>query len=66
MMANMLTMAFTNSQQVYLTGVSPGVHTFYAVLVNNQHMPFMVMNPNGSMSMVQGTVASIALNVNPS
>jgi hypothetical protein len=65
MMPNMLTMAYTNSQQVYLTGVAPGVHTFYAVLVNNQHMPFMVMNPDGSMGLVQGTVASITLNVNP-
>jgi len=66
MMSNMLTMAFTDSQQVYLTGVAPGAHTFYAVLVNNQHMPFMVMNSDGSMGLVQGTVASITLNVNPS
>ncbi len=65
MMANMLTMAFTNSQKVYLTGVAPGVNTFYAVLVNNQHMPFLVMNPDGSMTLAQGTVASITLGVNP-
>ena len=65
MMPNMLTMAFTNSQQVYLTGVSPGVHTFYAVLVSNQHMPFMVMNPDGSMGLAAGTVSSITLNINP-
>jgi hypothetical protein len=65
MMPNMLTMAYTNSQQVYLTGVASGVHTFYAVLVQNNHMPFMVMNPDGSMGMVQGTVAAITLNVNP-
>lgn len=65
MMANMLTMASADSQQVYLTGVTPGVHTFYAVLVNNQHMPFMVMNPDGTMGMAQGTLAAITLNVNP-
>jgi hypothetical protein len=65
MMSNMLTMAYTNSQQVYLTGVAPGVHTFYAVLVQNNHMPFMVMNPDGSMGLAQGTFASITLNVNP-
>jgi len=65
MMPNMLTMAFTDSQQVYLTGVAPGPHTFYAVLVSNQHMPFMVMNPDGSMGLAQGTFASITLSVNP-
>jgi len=65
MMSNMLTMAFTNSQQVYLTGVAPGIHTFYAVLVNNQHMPFMVMDPDGTMSLASGTFDAITLNVNP-
>jgi hypothetical protein len=66
MMANMLTMAFTDSQQVYLTGIAPGPHTFYAVLVSNQHMPFMVMDPvTMAMSMAAGTVAAITLNVNP-
>ncbi len=61
-MSNMLTMAFTDNQQVYLTGVTPGVHTFYAVLVDNQHMPFM----NMSTGMLQpGTFDSITLNVNP-
>lgn len=65
MMSNMLTMAYTNNQQVYLTGVTPGIHTFYAVLVNNQHMPFMVMNPDGTMSVAPGTFSSITLNVNP-
>lgn len=64
-MPSMLTMAYTDSQQVYLTGISPGVHTFYAVLVSNQHMPFMVMNPDGSMSLAPGTFDSITLNVNP-
>jgi hypothetical protein len=65
MMSNMLTMAFTNTQQVYLTGVTPGVHTFYAVLVQNNHMPFMVMNPDGTMSLAQGTFDSLTLSVNP-
>ncbi len=65
MMPNMLTMAFTDSQQVYPTGVAPGVHTFYAVLVNNQHMPFMVIHPDGSMGLAAGTFDSITLNVNP-
>ncbi len=66
MMANLLTMAFTNNQQVYLTAITPGLHTFYAVLVNNQHMPFMVMDPT-TMTMIfaSGTMASITLNVIP-
>jgi hypothetical protein len=62
MMPNMLTMAYTDSQQVYLTGVAPGVHTFYAVLVSNQHMPFMDMSTG---MLVQGTFDSITLNVIP-
>lgn len=41
MMANMLTMAGSNTQMVSLKGVTPGWHTFWAVLVNNMHMPFM-------------------------
>jgi len=65
LMPHMLTMAYTDSQQVYLTGVAPGVHTFYAVLVNNQHMPFMFMNPDGAMSLAPGTFDSITLNINP-
>jgi hypothetical protein len=65
MMSNMLTMAYTNSQQVYLTGVAPGLHTFFAVLVQNNHMPFMVMNPDGSMSLAPGTFDTLTLNVNP-
>lgn len=40
-MANMLTMAGNNTQEVSLKGVSEGWHSFFAVLVNNQHMPFM-------------------------
>ena len=66
MMSNMLTMAYADTQQVYLTGITPGVHTFYAVLVNNQHMPFMTMDPvTMAMSFAPGTTASITLNVNP-
>lgn len=41
MMANMRTMASDSTQEVPLKGLTPGWHTFYAVLVNNQHMPFM-------------------------
>jgi hypothetical protein len=41
MMANMRTMASDTTQEVPLKGLTPGWHTFYAVLVNNQHMPFM-------------------------
>ena len=40
-MANMLTMAGGTTQEVSLKGVTPGWHTFWAVLVTNQHMPFM-------------------------
>ncbi|HVH16268.1 MAG TPA: hypothetical protein VNA15_11210 [Candidatus Angelobacter sp.] len=65
MMSNMLTMAFTDNQKVYLTCLAPGVHTFYAVLVNNQHIPFMFMNPDGTMGRAQDIFASITLNVNP-
>ncbi len=66
MMPNMLIMAYTDSQQVYLTGVGTGWRTFYAVLVNNQHMPFMVMDPvTGTTTFAPRTVASITLNVNP-
>jgi hypothetical protein len=42
-MAHMLTMAGGDTQTVPLKGVKPGKHTFYAVLVNNQHMPTMPM-----------------------
>ena len=41
MMANMLTMGGGPSQTVSLKGVTPGWHTFWAVLVDNHHMPFM-------------------------
>jgi hypothetical protein len=41
MMAHMLTMAGGPTQEVSLVAISPGWHTFYAVLVNDQHMPFM-------------------------
>lgn len=40
-MANMLTMGGGPSQTVSLKGVTPGWHTFWPVLVDNQHMPFM-------------------------
>ncbi len=46
MMANMLTMASTSTQDVYLKGVTPGWHTFYALLVDNHHMPLM-NDPSG-------------------
>jgi hypothetical protein len=40
-MSHMLTMAGDTTQEVLLKAITPGWHTFYAVLVNNQHMPFM-------------------------
>jgi hypothetical protein len=40
-MSNMLTMAGDTTQEVSLKAITPGWHTFYAVLVNDQHMPFM-------------------------
>jgi hypothetical protein len=42
-MAHMLTMAAGGSQTVPLKGIKPGQHTFYALLVNNQHKPLMPM-----------------------
>lgn len=42
-MAHMLTMAGGPSQAVSLKGVTPGWHTFYALLVGNDHMPIMPM-----------------------
>ena len=42
-MSRMLTMAGGPSQVVSLKGVTPGWHTFYAVLVGNDHMPIMPM-----------------------
>lgn len=53
-MANMLTMAGDTTQQVPLAGVTPGVHTFWAVFVNDQHMPFMN---------APTTMSSVSLNV---
>ncbi|HEX9038511.1 MAG TPA: hypothetical protein VF808_16125 [Ktedonobacterales bacterium] len=41
MMSNMLTMAGDTTQEVSLKAITPGWHTFYAVLVNDQHMPLM-------------------------
>jgi len=62
MMANMLTMASGSTQEVSLKGITPGVHTFWAVLVDNQHMPFMDMKTK---MMLPGTSTSIKLNVQP-
>ena len=42
-MPHMLTMASTGMQTVPLKGVKPGRHTFYALLVDNHHMPIMPM-----------------------
>jgi hypothetical protein len=42
-MTHMLTMAGGDTQTVPLKGVKPGKHMFYAVLVNNQHMPTLPM-----------------------
>lgn len=55
MMANMLTMAGGDTQMVSILGVAPGWHTFYAVLVGNDHMPIMPM-----------TVAMVTVFVQPS
>jgi hypothetical protein len=54
-MPYMLTMAGSNTQMVSILGVSPGWHTFYAVLVGNDHMPIMPM-----------TMSAITLYVQPS
>ena len=40
-MPHMVTMASTGTQTVPLKGVKPGRHTFYALLVDNHHMPIM-------------------------
>jgi hypothetical protein len=40
-MSHMLTMASDTTQTVSLKAITPGWHTFYAALVNDQHMPFM-------------------------
>lgn len=62
MMANMLTMAGGFTQEVSLKGITPGVHTFWAVLVDNQHSSFMDLKTK---IMVDGTATSIQLNVQP-
>ena len=46
MMPHMRQMAGTNTVTVPLLNYPRGRHTFYAVLVNNQHMPFMPMVMN--------------------
>jgi hypothetical protein len=58
MMANMLTMGGGPSQTISLKGVTPGWHTFWAVLVDNHHMPFM--NPTTGM-FTAGTATSVSL-----
>lgn len=40
-MSHMLIMSADLTQEVSLKAITPGWHTFYAVLVNNQHMPLM-------------------------
>lgn len=57
-MANMKAMAGSETQTVTLQGVTPGPHTFYAVLVDNHHMPFMDMP--STMAMVTVNVFSRA------
>jgi hypothetical protein len=42
-MSHMLTMAGDTTQTVSLKAISPGWHTFIAVLVGNDHMPIMPM-----------------------
>jgi hypothetical protein len=42
-MAHMLTMASGDTQTVPLQGVTPGKHTFIALLVDNHHMPIKPM-----------------------
>lgn len=53
-MAHMKVMGGGSSQAVSLKGVAPGWHTFYALLVDNHHMPIMPM-----------TMASVRLYVPP-
>jgi hypothetical protein len=62
MMSGMMTMANTDGQQVYLNGLAPGWYTFWAVLVQNNHMPFM--DPTTGM-LVPGTYAMEMLYVSP-
>jgi hypothetical protein len=57
-MAHMKTMASGTSQQVPLAGITPGWHTFYAVLVGDDHMPFMT-----STGLVPTTVSAVRLYV---
>jgi len=61
-MSHMLTMASGPTQEVSLKGLEPGWHTFYAVLVDNHHMPFMTMGGG----LQPSTVTSVKLYVQPS
>jgi hypothetical protein len=36
-------LAGSSSQEVAIKNISAGVHTFYAILVGNDHMPIMPM-----------------------
>ena len=42
MQPHMLTMSFSSGAQAYTIGLAPGWYTFYAVLVQNNHMPLTV------------------------
>lgn len=60
MMASMKTMADAPSQKVFLAGLTPGKHTFVALLVDNMHMPFFDENmeiPMNTITMVDVNVA---------
>jgi len=64
-MSNMATMAPDYTQQVYVVGLTPGWYTFFAVLVQNNHMPFIIMNPDGTMSLQAGTYSMCTMYVSP-
>lgn len=61
-MPHMLTMAGSTSQDVSLKGLTTGWHTFYGVLVDNHHMPFMTSD--GGLSPT--TVSAVRLYVQSS
>jgi hypothetical protein len=54
-LAHMLTMGSDTSQTVSLKGVTQGWHTFYAVLVDNHHMPIMPMTMTAENLYVQSS-----------
>ena len=65
-MAAMLTMGGgignMSTQTISLKGVTSGWHTFWALLVNNQHMPLMDMTTG---MLVPGTLTSVSVYVAP-